>query len=159
MRAILPVGLCFLFGLPSFAQANQGAQSWNKEQPAIVRATATPNMSSEQYLMSQAGFNPAPPAPIKPELKEPILPAPEKKQYFVGGGGVKHLGEQLAFPVRHPVKFGNNCSHPFRHPLVAFGQFSHWVEPYNSGLSACSSIAGIAGSAALQRLWTLHNTP
>jgi hypothetical protein len=77
-----------------------------------------------------------------------------KKTFFIGGGGVKHLGEQIVFPVRHPVKFGNNLSHPFRHPLVAFQQFSKWSEPYNSGMSFASSAASIAGSAALQTLWT-----
>lgn len=74
------------------------------------------------------------------------------KPFF--GPGVRVLRRQFAFPIVHPVKFTNNCTHPVRHPLVAFKQFSAWVAPYNSGLSACSSVASIAGSAALQTLWT-----
>jgi hypothetical protein len=92
----------------------------------------------------------------KDSALRPAIPPPAKKQFFIGGGGVKHLGEQLVFPVRHPIKFANNCSHPIRHPLVAFRQFSEWAGPYNNGMSFASSAASIAGSAALQTLWSKH---
>jgi hypothetical protein len=124
------------------------APSWpTAPSTPALRPLAQP-ATSEQYLVGEGAF--PTPATLKPEYTMPAKPA---KQYFIGGGGVRHLGQQIIFPVQHPVRFGNNCSHPFRHPLVAFGQFSHWVEPYNPGLSACSSLASIAGSAALQTLW------
>jgi hypothetical protein len=89
---------------------------------------------------------------------EPLKPAIEvtpKKNYFVGGGGVKHLGSQLAFPFRHPMKFGNNLSHPFRHPVVAFSQYSNWVDDHNlvPGLEAAAAVSGIAGSAGIFGLY------
>jgi hypothetical protein len=101
----------------------------------------TPIPSSETFLLAS-------PTPI-------VVPSSTvKKQYFIGGGGVRHLGSQLAFPFTHPVKFANNCSHPIRHPLVAFRQFSEWSGPHNNGMSFAASGASIAGSAALQTLWS-----
>ena len=76
----------------------------------------------------------------------PLRPALET--HFIGGGMAK-IKDQVTFPVVHPVRFANNCTYPARHPLECFKRFSAWVEPYNSGLSACSSLSSIGSSVGI----------
>jgi hypothetical protein len=132
---------CTIISLPAFAsvevvQTYQGRKIAAQNPYAV---TATPAPSSETHLLNEG------------ELK----PAIDKKPPFVGGGGAKHLGEQMIFPVRHPAQFWNNCSHPFRHPVVAFSQYSGWVEKHNlnPGLSATASIASVASSIGIFGLY------
>lgn len=89
----------------------------------------------------------------KPEanaLKDSYVQGPTiiQKEPFLGPG-MKVLKRQLSFPFKHPIKFGNNCTYPARHPRKAFIAYSDWVEPMNSGLSSIDSVSGTAASVGV----------
>lgn len=136
--------------LPICAQAQDlkpAMQTEKWEAPPIV--TSIP----KQTATADAAEAPANLAENAPASAQGHLKWGDKENAFIGGNGIRKLGQQLAFPFTHPVVFSRNCTYPARHPM-AFGQkLSTGLEPYDHLWPAVGAAGSLATPIGL-KLWT-----
>lgn len=88
--------------------------------------------------------------PVVAPYPAPLLTPHRKiteKSYV--GLGVKRSAYLMAFPFHHPVKVFHKTTFPLRHPLMAFENFGHIMEPYQPALNATSALAGPVTAAGV----------